>query len=146
MTLVSWNPIREFDDLLGQYNRLFGSLLPGERPGTATAEWRPMTNISETDKEYVIKAELPEVDKKDVEVTVHDGVINIRGERKLEEADENEKQHRIEFSYGAFSRSFTLPPDVDESGIHAESKNGVLKVHLPKTEARLPKPIPIKIK
>ena len=77
-------------------------------------QWRPAANISETDKEYLIKAELPEVDKKDVEVTVHDGVITIRGERRFERTDDSEKQHRVESFYGSFARSFSLPADADE--------------------------------
>ncbi len=144
MTLVSWTPFREFDDLIGRYNRVLGST-PAIRRDAGLEEWRPMANISETDKEYLIKAELPEVDKKDVEITVNDGVISIKGERKLETADESEKQHRIEFSYGSFTRSFSLPADVDEQAIHAESKDGVLKIHLPKTEIKQPKPIAISI-
>ena len=147
MTLVSWSPFREFEDVFNRYNRSFGRrLLPSEEGQEVAAEWRPLANISETDSEYLIKAELPEVDKEDVEVTVNDGVITIKGERRLEAKSDDEKQHRIESFYGSFSRSFSLPADVDESGIYAESKNGVLKVHLPKTEVQQPKSIEIKVK
>lgn len=147
MALVNWTPFREFEDLFDRYNRVFN------RSGSAAADkdnavvqWRPAANISETDKEYLIKAELPEVEKKDVEVTVHEGVITIRGERRYERADDSERQHRVESFYGSFARSFSLPADADESKIHAESKDGVLKVHIPKTVQSKPKPIDIQVR
>ena len=148
MTLVNWNPFREFDDVFDRYNQLFNRSLPAAGKGEAAnvAQWRPAANISETDKEYLIKAEFPEVDKKDVEVTVHDGVITIRGERRFERTDDSEKQHRVESFYGTFARSFSLPADADESKILAESKDGVLKVRIPKTEVLKPRPIEIQVK
>jgi HSP20 family protein len=147
MTLVSWSPFREFEDLFSRYNRLGGSrLLPGETSQEgAVADWRPAADISETGKEYLIKADLPAVKREDVDVTVHDGVITIKGERRIDKSGEDEKQHRVESFYGSFSRSFSLPADVDESGISAESKDGVLRVHLPKTEVKQPTPIEIKV-
>ncbi len=147
MTLVSWSPFREFEDLFSRYNRLGGGrLLPGEgKRERAIADWRPAADISETGKEYLIKAELPAVKKEDVDVSVHDGVITIKGERRIEKSDEDEKQHRVESFYGSFSRSFSLPADVDESAISAETKDGVLQVHLPKTEVVQPKPIDIQV-
>lgn len=149
MTLVRWNPAREFEDLFGRYGRLFNGLLPTVDEAGTTGEavqWRPAANIVENDKEYLIKAELPEVEKKDVQLTVHEGVITLRGERRYERSDDSEKQHRVETFYGSFARSFNLPADVDESRIYAESKDGVLKVHLPKTEVQKPKPIDIQVK
>jgi HSP20 family protein len=147
MALVSWSPFREFEDLFDRYNRAFGrDLAVGDEGKGAAAQWRPVANISETSKEYLIKAELPAVEKKDVEVTVHDGVITIRGERRFERTDDSEKQHRVESFYGSFERSFSLPADADESKIYAESKDGVLKVHVPKTPVVRPKPIEIQVK
>jgi HSP20 family protein len=147
MTLVSWSPFREFDDLFSRYNRLSSSrALPGEtKQGSAIAGWRPAADISETAKEYLVKADLPAVKKEDVDVTVHDGVITIKGERRIEKSADDEKQHRVESVYGSFSRSFSLPADVDEAGISAESKDGVLRVRLPKTEVKQPTPIDIKV-
>jgi len=147
MTLVSWSPFREFEDLFSRHGtfptrRLLSGNESGERESST---WRPVANISETEKEYLIKAELPEVPKKDVEVSVNDGVITIKGERRMETTEENETQHRIESFYGSFARSFSLPADVDETTIHAESKDGVLKVHLPKTAVETPKAIDIKV-
>ena len=148
MTLVNWSPLGEFEDLFERYIRVFnrGVATTNESESGAAVQWRPAANISETDKEYLIKAELPEVEKKDVEVTVNDGVITIRGERRFERTDDSEKQHRVESFYGNFARSFTLPTDADESKIYAESKDGVLKVHVPKAEAQKPKPIEIQVR
>ena len=147
MTLVRWSPFREFDDLFSRYNRLGGArVLPGDsKQGQTIADWRPAADISETSKEYLIKAELPAVKKEEVDVSVHDGVITIKGERRIETSNDDEKQHRVESFRGSFSRSFSLPADVDESAISAESKDGVLQVHLPKTEVKQPKPIEIKV-
>ena len=148
MSVVTWSPFREFEDLFNRYGRLNnGRLVRGESSDDARQiEWRPAANISETDSEYLIKAELPEVDKKDVEVSVHDGIISIKGERRLEKTDDSEQTHRIEFCYGSFARSFSLPADVDDSKINAESKDGVLTVHLPKTEIQKPKAIEVQVK
>lgn len=118
---------------------------PTRRPLTA-GTWMPTANISETDKEYLIKAELPEVKKEDVKITLQDGVITISGERKMEKEDKEANEIRVESFYGTFSRSFTLPSNVDAKGITAESKEGVLKVHIPKTEASKPKSITIDVK
>lgn len=152
MTLVNWSPLRELDDLFNQYGRVLGR--SATRPaypsvegnhGT-TVDWRPVANISETANDYLIRAELPEVAKKDIDVSVHEGVITIRGERRLENRDSSEKQHRIESFYGSFARSFTLPTDVDESKIQADSKDGVLTVRLPKTEAPKPRAIEVQVR
>ena len=148
MTLVSWSPFREFENLFGRYGAFpSGRMLTGNDGGESeAASWRPAANISETSNEYLIKAELPEVSKEDVEVSVHDGVITLKGERRIENTEENETQHRIESFYGSFARSFSLPADVDEAAIFAESKDGVLKIHLPKAEIEKPKAIDIKVK
>ncbi len=148
MTLVNWSPFREFENLFSRYGALpAGRLLVGDERGEReAASWRPVANISETDKEYLIKAELPEVSKEDVDVSVHDGIITLKGERRIENTEENETRHRIESFYGSFARSFSLPADVDESQIVAESKDGVLRIHLPKAEVESPKAIGIEIK
>jgi len=147
MTLVNWSPLRELDDIFERYNRIFHRSLPAATGETGeVVQWRPAANISETDKEYIIKAELPEVEKKDVQVTVQEGIITIRGERRFERSDESEKQHRVESFYGSFARSFTLPADADEKRIYAESKDGVLKVHIPKAEVAQPKQVQIQVK
>ena len=109
------------------------------------ADWTPTVDISETEAEYAIKAELPEVKKEDVKVTVEDGVLTIQGERKQEKEEKGKKYHRIERSYGRFVRSFTLPDTVDEGKVRAEYADGVLNLHLPKSEKAKPKQIDVKI-
>jgi HSP20 family protein len=145
MTLVSWSPFREFEDLFNRYNRLPRSELATAESGDAALDWRPVANISETNTEYLVKAELPEVSKDDIEVKVHEGVMTIKGERRMETKSDDEKQHRIESFYGSFARSFSLPQDVDESAISAECKDGVLTVHLPKTAVAEPQAIDIRV-
>jgi HSP20 family protein len=97
-------------------------------------DWRPNVDISETRADYLIKVELPEVEKDDVDVSIDNGLLTIKGERKFVKEDETETQHRIESMYGMFSRSFTLPSDADEASISAKSKDGVLKVRIPKVQ------------
>jgi HSP20 family protein len=109
-------------------------------------DWRPIANISETDKEFVIKAELPDVDRKDVHVSVENGRVTIMGERSMDEEDSDATQHRIESLYGSFSRSFVLPDNVDAQKITAKSDKGILKVRLPKTKASEPSTLEIPVK
>ncbi len=147
MTLVSWSPLRELDDIFNQYGRALGrSATPAAEVRENGVEWRPVANISETPEAYLIRAELPEVEKKDIDVSVHEGVITIRGERRLETREDKEKHHRIESFYGSFARSFSLPADVDEAKIQADAKDGILTVRLPKTEAKKPRPIEVQVR
>jgi HSP20 family protein len=147
MTLVNWSPLREFDDLFNRYSRVFGNLVPaGEEARAAVTQWRPTANVAETDAEYLVKAELPGVEKKDVEVKVEEGVLTIRGERRYDKEHDSETQHRVESFYGSFARSFTVPADVDVARIQAESKDGVLTIHLPKAEQKKPKAIDVQVR
>ncbi len=109
------------------------------------ADWTPTVDISETDDEYLIKVELPEVRKEDVKVTVHEGVLMLQGERKLEREEQNKKYHRVERAYGSFARSFTLPENVDDNSVKARHKDGMLYLHLAKTEEAKPKSIEVKV-
>jgi HSP20 family protein len=109
------------------------------------ADWVPSVDVSETDGEYQIKAEIPDVKKEDVKVTVEDGVLTIQGERKQEKEVTGKKYHRVERSYGSFVRSFTLPDLVDEEKVKAEFKDGVLNLQLPKSEKAKPKAIEVKV-
>jgi len=102
-------------------------------------------DIAEDDKEYVITAELPEIKKEGVKVTVEGGVLTISGERKFEKEEKGKKYHRIERAYGSFVRSFTVPDDADGSKVSAEFKEGVLRVHMPKSEKARPKSVEIKV-
>ena len=105
----------------------------GEIHSLAVADWSPEVDISEDDHGYLLKADLPEMKKDDVRVTVEDGILSVSGERKSEKEDQKKKFHRIERSFGNFRRSFTLPEDADSTKVTAEFRDGVLKVHLPTT-------------
>lgn len=141
--LVRWDPFNELDRMDRTFNRMMRRAFSGV-PRSAlegeSLEWSPSANISETDKEYLIRAELPAVRKEDVKVTVDGGMITIEGERKQQKEDKAEKYHRIESVYGSFSRSFALPEDINADAIRCEDKDGVLTVHIPKSEPRKTKP------
>ena len=150
MAIVKWDPFRELEEMSDRLNRMIArpSVNPGGGQGKevmTAADWTPTVDISETEAEYAIKAELPEVKKEDVKVTVEDGVLTIQGERKQEKEEKGKKYHRIERSYGRFVRSFTLPDTVDEGKVRAEYADGVLNLHLPKSEKAKPKQIDVKI-
>lgn len=147
--MARWDPFKELEEMHSRLSTLFGRLpvrKEGEKEEAMTvAEWSPLVDITEDDKEYLIKAELPEVKKDDVKITVHDDVMTITGERKYEKEEKGKKYHRVERAYGSFTRSFTLPEDADGSKIAAEAKDGVLTVHLPKSEKAKPKSIEVKV-
>jgi len=147
--ITRWDPFRELDELQTRLSALFGRA-PVRKNGSkdealAVAEWAPVVDIVEDENEYLIKAELPEVKKEDVKVTVQDDVLTISGERMFEKEEKGRKYHRMERAYGSFARSFTLPEDADGEKVAAEFKDGVLKVHLPKSEQAKPKSIEVKI-
>jgi HSP20 family protein len=147
MTLIRWEPFRELDDVFARYSPFFGRLAAERRAAGEEGEaaWTPAANISETETEYLIKAELPEVSKEDVKVTVEENVITISGERRKEAEHKDEKVHRVESFYGSFSRSFRLPEDADVAAIQAESRNGMLKVRVPKTPAPKPRTVEVQV-
>jgi HSP20 family protein len=117
----------------------------GQEEPLAVAEWAPLVDISEDDQEYLIKAELPDVRKEHVKVTAEDGTLTISGERAFEKAEKGRKYHRIERSYGTFVRNFALPDDASASKVAAVFRDGVLSVHLAKTEKAKPQQIEIKV-
>lgn len=146
--LTRWNPFREMEELQNRLLSVFNLTTPRRGDGQESitvAEWIPLVDIVEDDREYLIKAELPEMRKEDVKVTVENGVLTISGERKLEKEEKGKKYHRIERAYGSFVRSFTLPDDADADKVSAEFKDGVLKVHVAKSEAAKPKQIEVKV-
>jgi len=144
MNVIRWEPFREVDELFRQYSPLFNRAL--RRNGGEPGEWTPVADISETAQEYVIKAELPEVKKEDVKVTLDDGIMTIAGERKYQKEQNDSNEIRIESFYGSFSRSFSLPENIDAQGIRAETKDGVLRVKIPKLQAVPPKSVSIEVK
>lgn len=148
MTVARWDPFRELEDMSDRLNRVFNRPSATRQSGNeimTAADWAPVVDVIETDRDYVIKAELPEVKKDDVKVTVHDGVVTLQGERRQEREDKDRRYHRIERSYGTFVRSFTVPDFVDETKVSAEFKDGVLSLHLPKTEKAKPRAIDVKV-
>ncbi len=148
MALVRWDPFRELEDVSNRLNRMFARPAASQASGKETmivADWTPSVDISETEGEYQIKAEIPDVKKEDVKVTVEDGVLTIQGERKHEKEEKGKKFHRIERSYGSFVRTFSLPDVIEEEKVKAEFKDGVLNLHLPKSEKAKPKAIEVKV-
>ena len=150
MTLTRWNPLREMEEIMDRFSRGWGRLpaLPKSEGGQeimTLADWTPTVDISESETEYIIKVELPEVRKEDVKVAVNQGVLTIQGERKMEREEKNKKYHRVERAYGSFARSFTMPDDVQENNIKARHKDGMLYLHLSKSESAKPKAVEIKI-
>lgn len=145
MAIVKWDPWREMEDLFDRYTKSAGLPRSASQEPLATQDWSPRVDISETDGEFLIKAELPEVKKDDVHVSVDNGVMTLRGERRQEKEEKGKRFHRIERHYGSFSRSFTLPDNVDASKIKATFKDGMLNLQLPKTTKSKPKSISVSI-
>ena len=153
--LTRWEPFKgrldrwkELEDMEKRFSTYLGRPAVQTETGKeamTVAEWSPLVDITEDDKEYLIKADLPEVKKEDVKLTVQDDVMSISGERKYEKEEKGKKYHRVERAYGSFMRSFTLPEDADGNKVSAEYKDGVLKVHLPKSEKAKPKSIEVKV-
>jgi HSP20 family protein len=146
MKLTKWDPFREMEDVFDRYSKALSFPRRGSQEVMTTGDWAPRVDIAETDKEFSIKAEIPEVKKEDVKVTVDNGILTISGERKQEKEEKDKKFHRVERFYGSFMRSFTLPDSADDSKIEALFKDGMLKLTIPKTEETKPKVIDVKIK
>ena len=144
MSMVRWDPFASLDDMFARMPSVFGRWPRMSNDGD-TAEWAPSVDISETDTEYLLKAQLPAVKREDVHVTYDDGMLTISGERRQEKEQKGEKFHRIESFHGAFSRSFSLPEAIDAGTIRAEAKDGVITVHVPKSKVEAKKPTEIKI-
>ena len=146
MAIVKSDPFSEMDDMFDRYTKAVGWPRRGSQELMATGDWAPRVDISETDHEFIIKAEIPEVGKEDLKVTVDNNVLTIRGERKQEKEEKDKKFHRVERYYGTFARSFTLPENVDQAKIEASFKDGMLNLRLPKTGEVRAKEIEVKAK
>jgi len=149
MEMSSLVPWRRRDPLTGfrsEMDRLFDRFFDGWPPRFSAEEgvWAPSVDVSETAKEVIVKAELPGMDPKDVDVTVDRDILTLRGERKKEEEEKGEDFHRVERRYGAFSRSIRLPAEVDANKVRATYKDGVLNINLPKTKEASVKKIEVK--
>ena len=152
MAMVPWDPWHEIEDMFDRYTRAvglsrvgnWGRRALGAEPAAAV-DWAPRVDISETPAAYVIKAEIPEVKKEDVKITIDDGMVTISGERRQETEQKDTKFHRVERYYGSFSRSFSLPGNVDEQAAKAEFKEGVLSLSIPKAAEAKPKVLEVKV-
>ncbi|HJV26756.1 MAG TPA: Hsp20/alpha crystallin family protein [Aromatoleum sp.] len=145
MALVKWDAWHDMEDLFDRYMKSFGALRPGPRETATAGEWSPRVDIAETATEFVVKAEIPEVKKEDLHVTVDNGALTLRGERKQEKEESGKKFHRVERYYGSFSRVFSLPENIDEGKVKATFKDGMLTVQLPKSEESKPKALEVKV-
>ncbi|HET8566557.1 MAG TPA: Hsp20/alpha crystallin family protein [Solirubrobacterales bacterium] len=145
MALVKWDPARELDAFQTDMNRLFDSFI-GRREGAAygpSRRWIPPMDLVETEDRLVLRADLPGVDRDEIEIEVKDGVLTVSGERKAQHEDKREGYHRVERSFGRFSRSLELPKGIDPQSVSAHFDKGVLEVRMPKPEERKPTRIEI---
>ena len=140
-TLARWNPFREIDDVFNRYNT---GLLAKSFDDSST-EWAPLADITETEEAFHIRAELPGVKKEDVDVSLSNGVLTLKGERRTEEESKDEKQHRIERFHGTFVRRFDMPDNIDQGAITADYVDGVLDLTIPKTTKTTPETMKVDI-
>ena len=147
MAIVRWDPFRELNAVQERVNRLFSDVYrAADDDVMRRGVWAPPVDIFESgNHELVIKTELPDMKKDDIEITVENNTLTLRGEKKMDSEIREEHCHRIERTYGAFSRTFSLPATVDTSKVSADYKNGVLTVKLPVREEAKPKQIPVHI-
>ena len=144
MQLTRWNPFVELDEIQNRLNRLFVDKA-AKTPADAFADFMPPVDIQETDNEFIVKADLPEVKKEDVKVHLQEGVLAIEGERRQEKEEKGKRFHKVEREYGKFVRRFAMPTEIDPEKVRAEFKEGVLNVFLPKAPAAKPKVIDVKL-
>ncbi|MHB8526457.1 MAG: Hsp20/alpha crystallin family protein [Candidatus Acidiferrales bacterium] len=144
-SITRWEPFRNVSSLQEQVNRLFESTFPHKGDESTLTAWAPAVDVYETENELVIKADLPEISEKDLDVRVENNMMTIRGERKFEQQVKEDSYLRMERAYGSFSRSFSLPNTVNTEAINADYKNGVLTVTLPKRAESKPKQVKINI-
>ena len=142
--MTRWDPFRELARVQDEMSRTLGDDRPQFRAGESVG-WTPACDIYEDGEEIVVRAELAGVEPVDVEVRFENGVLTLKGERKLEKEDRRENYHRLELSYGTFTRAFSMPATIDSEKIRAESKQGVLHIHLPKKPEAKPKSIQVKV-
>jgi HSP20 family protein len=147
MAIVRWDPFRELNAVQERMNRLFSDAYrSADDDVMRRGVWAPPVDIFDSGKhELVIKAELPDMSKDDIEITVENNTLTLRGEKKMDSSIKEEHCHRIERTYGAFSRTFSLPTTVDTSKVSADYKNGVLTITLPIREEAKPKQIHVQV-
>ena len=138
-------PFREIERMTRDLGRFWDSFFGGGSKGRVEGEWLPSLDLAETDNELVVKAELPGMDPKDIDISLSDGTLTIKGEKKQEKEEKKSDYHFIERSYGAFTRSIQLPRQVEREKISASYKNGLLRITLPKSEEAKKKEVKIKV-
>jgi HSP20 family protein len=145
MTIVRWEPLRELNSLQSEMNRLFNTVFdqPASASGNVMRRWMPAMDLVESADHFVLRADLPGMSEEDVNIEFEDGTLTVSGERKTEHEEEKEGYHRVERSFGAFSRSLTLPQGVDPEAVTASFDRGVLEIRIPKPEQRKPRKISI---
>lgn len=145
MALVRWDPVRELSGLQTDMNRLFDTFFQPEGNGQAAGarRWVPAMDLVETEDSLLLRADLPGLSEEDVSVEVQDNVLTVSGERRAEHEDKGEGYHRVERSFGQFTRTVSLPDGIDQDQVQANFNNGVLEVRIPKPEQRQPKKIAI---
>ena len=145
MAIIRWDPVRDMVTLREKMNRMFEDAFTGkgEDKELAPSSWAPAVDIYETENEIVLTAEVPGIDENDIEIKIEDNTLTLRGERKFTKETKEENYHRLERSYGAFYRAFTLPNSVDADSIKAENENGILRVTMPKKQELKPRTVKI---
>jgi HSP20 family protein len=143
MNIIKMNPFRELEEIQGRLNRFFTQA--PEHEAFVFPEWAPPVDIQETEKEFLVTADLPEMKKEEIKVGLENGILTIEGERHLEKEEKGKKFHRVERQYGRFVRRFNLPGEIDPARVQAQYKDGTLTVTLPKSAAALPKTVEVKV-
>jgi HSP20 family protein len=149
MALIRWEPVREIQTMQNEMNRLFNTFFDSPTPGngghTVARRWIPAMDVVETDEHFVLRADLPGLSEKDINIELEDNVLTIAGERKAEHEQRSEGYYRVEHASGSFSRSLTLPDGVDAGGIQASFDSGVLEARIPKPEQHKPRKVQISL-
>ncbi len=145
MAVIRWDPFRDLNTLQDRMNRLFEEANRGWKADepSSTTSWSPAVDIYETDADIIVKAEVPGMDQKHIDLSLENNVLTLKGNRQFDKEAKDENYHRIERAYGGFSRSFSIPAVVDEAMIRADYNEGVLTIVLPKTQKAKPKQIKI---
>jgi HSP20 family protein len=144
MSLTRFDPFRELEEMSARLGSLVGRRGLKDEPGIF-GDWAPAMDVQETDTEYLVKTDLPEVPKDQIKIGIENGLLTIEGERRQEKDEKTKHYHRLEREYGRFVRRLTVPGEVDEANVSAEFKDGVLSVHLPKSPAARPKTVNVKV-
>jgi HSP20 family protein len=144
-SITRWDPFRNLTAFQDHFNRVFESSLKANQDNSTLTTWAPAVDIYETENELVLKADLPDVDEKDIDIRIENNMLTIRGERKFEQSVKEDNYLRVERTYGTFSRSFSLPNSVNTEAIQATYKNGVLSVQLPKRAESKPKQVKVSV-